>query len=453
VLNSITKRTRKIKRIVDFLPKSQVIYPSGNLFISPRGGNSFDTSKSKVLDLFAGAGGFSEGFIRAGCEMVAHVEMDKNACSTLITRMIYHALRKRGKLDEYKQYILGKITREELIEKYQLHKERDSVICETIGKENYKLIINKIKKILDGDNLDIIIGGPPCQAYSYIGRARDKNRMENDNRNFLYKYYIEFLKAFKPKIFIFENVPGLVTAGEGKYLRDMRVLMQRVGYKTSYKILNTADFGVPQNRKRVILIGWNKNSKLKNYPDFLDVKRNYKVKDFFLDLPKIRAGSGKILKKDFSKKNVILQNTTLAIKDFDILMDHYARPHSSQDLQIYKLAVKAKKKGINIKYNQLPKNLKTHKNEKGFLDRFKVVDISANSSHTIVAHIAKDGHFYIHPSQTQNRSLSVREAARLQTFPDSYKFEGSRGPQFKQIGNAVPPVFAYHLASLLVKYI
>jgi DNA (cytosine-5)-methyltransferase 1 len=135
------------------------------------------------------------------------------------------------------------------------------------------------------------------------------------------------------------------------------------------------------------------------------------------------------------------------------LVDHYTRPHTERDLEIYKLAVESKNKGINIKYNQLPKRLKTHKNDKEFLDRFKVVDGKADSSHTVVAHIAKDGHFYIHPDIKQNRSLSVREAARLQTFPDSYKFEGVRGPQFKQIGNAVPPVFSTKLANELIKYL
>lgn len=407
----------------------------------------------KVLDLFAGAGGFSEGFIRAGCDMVGHIEMDKNACNTLVTRMIYHALRKKGKLSEYKRYSLGKVTRDELIEKYQLQKEQDSVICSTINKENYKQLIKQIKGRLNGADLDMIIGGPPCQAYSYIGRARDKNRMQKDDRNLLYRHYVEFLKALKPKIFIFENVPGLVTAGGGKYLADMQDSMRKAGYKTEYKILNAADFGVPQNRKRVILIGWNKYSKLKKYPDFLQVKRTYKVKDFLAGLPPVSAGGGKNTIDNFTHKNDVLRRLSICEGWFNILTEHVTRPHTKQDLEIYKRAVIAKNKGVNIKYNKLPKRLKTHKNEKGFLDRFKVVDDSAESSHTVVAHIAKDGHFYIHPDLKQNRSLSIREAARLQTFPDSYRFEGARGPQFKQIGNAVPPILSYIIAQKLIKYI
>ncbi len=406
----------------------------------------------KVLDLFAGAGGFSEGFIGADCEIIGHIEMDKKACSTLITRMIYHALLKKGKLDEYKRYILGKITRDALIERYGLQKERDSVICAKIGKHNYKELIGQIKERLNGGNLDMIVGGPPCQAYSYIGRARDDKNMRRDERNFLYRYYVEFLKAFKPKIFVFENVPGFETAGKGKHLRDMRRLMKRAGYDTDYKILNAADFGVPQNRKRVILVGWSKTSKLNGYPDFPTTEREYVIKDFFAGLPKVQAGTGKRVRK-FSKRNMLLEKLGILNPKFGILMDQVARPNTRQDLEIYRRAVFAKRKGENIKYNHLPERLKTHNNEDGFLDRFKVIDTDIRGSHTIVAHIAKDGHFYIYPDIKQNRSLTVREAARLQTFPDDYKFEGERGPQFKQIGNAVPPMFAEIIAFTILRSI
>jgi len=406
----------------------------------------------RVLDLFAGAGGLSEGFIRAGCEMVGHIEMEKNSCSTLLTRMIYHALRKKGELEDYKKYITGRITREKLIEKYGLQKERDSVICAAIGKDNYGDLIEQVRTRLNGKSLDIIVGGPPCQAYSYIGRARDIKKMRTDERNFLYKYYIEFLKALKPKIFVFENVPGLLSAGEGRYLLHMRQLMLSAGYATDYRILNAADYGVPQNRKRVILVGWRKDSNLKSYPEFPVVNREYKVKDFFSDLPKIKSGGGKPIKK-FSRKNKLLQDLGIRNPDFEFLMDHITRPHTDRDLEIYHLAVLAKQKGENIKYNTLPERLKTHNNEISFLDRFKVVDADAPGSHTVVAHIAKDGHFYIHPDLKQNRSLSVREAARLQTFPDDYKFEGERGPQLKQIGNAVPPILSEIIAKELIKHL
>lgn len=407
----------------------------------------------KVLDLFAGAGGLSEGFVRAGCEVVGHVEMDKDSCDTLITRMVYHALLKRGRFDEYRDYVLGKVSRDELIEKYGLQSERDSVICARISKENYKELIAQIKKNLHGSRLDIIVGGPPCQAYSHIGRAVDEKKMRWDNRKFLFRYYVEFLQALQPKIFVFENVPGLLTSGKGKYLRDMRKLMKSAGYETDYRVFNTVDFGVPQNRRRIILVGWNKKSKLKAYPELPQVSREYSVRDFLSDLPKIKAGDGKVVWEDFISSNQTLRELVIANPYLNVLMDHASRPHKRNDLEIYKRAVRVKAAGINIKYNELPERLKTRKNEHAFLDRYKVVDAAAKGSQTILAHIAKDGHYYIHPDPKQNRSLTVREAARLQTFPDDYKFEGTRGSQFRQIGNAVPPLFSHLIANKLIQYI
>lgn len=411
------------------------------------------TAPPKVLDLFAGAGGLSEGFIAAGCEIIGHIEMDKNACKTLVTRMVYHALWRIGKLDEYKNYILGKTTLDALIEKYSLQKQRDSVICAKIGKDNYKNLLKKIKEKLGHKSVDIIVGGPPCQAYSHIGRARDEKSMRWDHRKFLYRYYVEFLKALKPKIFVFENVPGLLSSGDGIYLREMRKLMKKAGYKTDFRIINAADFGVPQNRKRVVLVGWNEESKLEKYPVFLPVDRKYLVRDFLEDLPKISAGEGSQLVKNFRNRNALLERLGISNPNLCVLMDHVARPHNKRDLEIYRRVVLAKRKGVTLKYNLLPKRLKTHKNEECFLDRFKVIDAKAKGSHTVVAHLQKDGHAYIHPELRQNRSLTVREAARLQTFSDDYKFEGTRGLQFRQIGNAVPPMLSRVIAEELIKYL
>ncbi|HTY11484.1 MAG TPA: DNA mismatch endonuclease Vsr [Bacteroidota bacterium] len=405
-----------------------------------------------VLDLFAGAGGFSEGFVRAGCEIVGHIEMDSNACSTIVTRMIYHALVKKGGFKDYRDYVLGKISRDALVEKYELQRERDSVICSRIGKDNFRELIRQIRKRLEGRDLDIIIGGPPCQAYSYIGRARDERNMKRDDRNFLYRYYVKFLKALKPKIFVFENVPGLESAGDGRHLREMRLLMKRAGYETAYKTLDAVDFGVPQTRKRIILVGWSKESRLRSYPDFPNTSREYRVKSFLADLPKIRSGQGKRVELS-SKVGKLLTEIGIADRKFDVIMEHVARPNNRRDLQIYRRAILAKRHGRNIRYNDLPDKLKTHKNKHGFLDRFKVVDANADGAQTVVAHIAKDGHHYIHPDLQQLRSLTVREAARLQTFPDDYKFEGERSSQFRQIGNAVPPLLSTILAKELKKYI
>ncbi|MFA5131271.1 MAG: DNA cytosine methyltransferase [Patescibacteria group bacterium] len=408
------------------------------------------TKKPMVLDLFAGVGGFSEGFILSGCDIVAHIEMDKEACETIRTRMVYHALRKKGKLEEYKKYLLGEKTREEIVSKYKLNKEIDSVIQEKISRDNYAQLIGEVKERLNGADLDIIIGGPPCQAYSHIGRGSDRKHMKRDPRKFLYQYYVEFLKALKPKVFIFENVPGLLSSGKGMYLNSMRLAMKAAGYNTEFSILNAAEYGVPQERRRVILIGWNSKANLKSYPVFDKVDRNYKVSDFLLDLPKLKSGEGSVATK-FKSKSKILDKLGIT-NNFGVLLGHAARPNNKQDLTIYKMAVKEKNNGHNIKYNELPNKLKTHKNQTGFLDRFKVVDGAAASSHTVIAHISKDGHYYIHPDAEQNRSLTVREAARLQTFPDDFIFEGSRSAQYKQIGNAVPPMLSSLIANKLIKF-
>lgn len=403
----------------------------------------------KVLDLFAGAGGFSEGFIFAGCEMVAHVEMDKDACDTIKTRMVYHALQKMGNLEEYKKYLLGEVPIAELVKKYNLQKEIDSVIHTKIDQDNYKQLIASVKKKLAGSRLDIIIGGPPCQAYSHIGRSSDKKHMEGDERKFLYKYYIEFLKALKPKVFVFENVPGLLSDRKGYYLKTMREEMKEAGYNTDYKILNASDFGVPQSRRRVVLIGWSEDAHLKSYPVFEKVSREYRVNEFLGDLPTLQAGEGVSVTK-YHAKSPLLQHLGITNPEIKLLIGHISRPQSKQDLHIYRIAVKKKNEGRNLRYSELPRKLKTHKNQTGFSDRFKVVDSSALASHTVIAHISKDGHYYIHPDIEQNRSLTVREASRLQTFPDDFKFEGSRTAQFKQIGNAVPPLLSKVIAKKIV---
>lgn len=406
----------------------------------------------KVLDIFAGAGGLSEGFARAGCDIVAHIERDRDACETIRSRLLYHALKKSGKLEEYKKYVLGEKTRDALVRENSLQKEICSVINEEISQKSCPHLILKVQELLKGKGLDIVIGGPPCQAYSNIGRSSDRRKMKRDQRKFLYQYYVEFLRKLRPKLFVFENVPGLISAGNGFYLKDMRRLMKKIGYTTDYQVLNAADFGVPQNRKRVILIGWRNGLKILKYPTFQKVERNYTVADFLTDLPAIKAGEGARRMRNKKRSN-LLESLGITDVNFQILSDHIARPQSNLDLGIYRIAIKKKSAGTNLRYSELPPRLKTYKNETVFLDRFKVVDFSAKASHTVIAHIAKDGHYYIHPDIKQGRALTVREAARLQTFPDDFLFEGSRTSQFKQIGNAVPPVFSRVIADGLIRYL
>ena len=410
-------------------------------------------SKLKYIDLFAGAGGLSEGFIRQQFETIAHVEIDVAACNTLRTRTAYHYLKSANKYDTYLSYLKGEITRQEL---YSMVPQRllDAVINLPIGAEYNPIIHKNIEKQLEGNEVDLIIGGPPCQAYSLVGRARSANGMKGDHRNYLYLDYAKFLEKYKPKIFVFENVQGLKSAGNGIYLNEMEKLFQEKGYKMKLFTLEANNFGVLQNRKRIIIIGW-KKSIFFDIPDLEAVKKtaDYKVKSLFTDLPKLMAGEGKdkFLRYRTKTNNYLDKN---GIRNgIDILTQHVARPNTNQDKEIYRIAVEkwnAKKERLN--YNDLPERLKTHKNRDSFFDRFKVVGANESYSQTIVAHIAKDGHYYIHPDIEQNRSISVREAARLQSFPDDYYFEGvregaNRTAAFKQIGNAVPPLMAENIAA------
>lgn len=406
----------------------------------------------KYIDLFAGAGGLSEGFIRAGFEPVAHVEIEKAACFTLQTRVAYHYLKSENRYDEYVSYLKGEISRKELYSKVP-ETLLNTVINLPISGEHNSAIHKAIEKQLDGEEVDLIIGGPPCQAYSLAGRARSKDGMKGDKRNYLYVQYGKFLERYRPKLFVFENVLGLLSAGNGVYLKNMEKLFFKKGYTMKVFQVEANDFGVLQNRKRIIIIGWKRELAIE-VPDLEAIKKeaNYTVKSLLSDLPKIQAGEGTERYLAYRTKTNNYLSEGAIRNGIDILTQHVARPHTEQDKEIYRIAVqKWNTEKARLNYNDLPERLKTHQNRSSFFDRFKVVAPDQPFSQTVVAHIAKDGHYYIHPDIEQNRSITIREAARLQSFPDDYFFEGvkegvNRTPAFKQIGNAVPPLMAYEIA-------
>ncbi|MFV0190971.1 DNA cytosine methyltransferase [Empedobacter falsenii] len=414
------------------------------------------------IDLFAGAGGLSEGFIRAGYKPIAHVEMNKDACDTIKTRTVFHYLKDLGELNKYEDYLRDKISRDDL---WSLLPEtlKYSVINKEISKESLNNIIECIDNNLKlnnikNDEVDLIIGGPPCQAYSLAGRARDPKGMIDDPRNYLYKYYIDFLKYYKPKMFVFENVPGILSAKNGEHLAKIFKEVEDAGYelslpKTSSNTLNSKNFNVLQNRKRVIIIGWRKELKLK-YPDFPDKEIQYEIlKDLFNDLPKLQNGQGSmgVSKYVGQGSNYMLENKLRGT--FNFVTQHYVRPTNENDREIYRIAVEHWNDGKKrLNYSKLPSRLIKHKNINSFVNRFQVVD-GTGISHTVVAHISMDGHYYIHPDIEQNRSISVREAARIQSFPDDYHFEGSRTAILKQIGNAVPVLMAEGIANKIKELI
>lgn len=409
----------------------------------------------KFIDLFAGAGGLSEGFIKAGYQSIAHVEMDTAACNTLKTRVAYHHLKYDNKLDIYNSYLRGEIDRKDLYGNIPAT-ILNSVINLPVGPENNDFIYKNIDYQLGAAEVDLIIGGPPCQAYSLVGRARSEHGMKRDPRNFLYVQYAEYLEKYQPKMFVFENVLGLKSAGNGVYLHNMEKLFLKKGYKIHIFSVKAENFGVLQKRRRLLIIGW-KQDFIPNLPDFdNNVSLISGIVDNVLeDLPSIVAGGGVDKYTRYTKEtNEYLRNSHLR-NGLDILTQHIARPQTEQDKQIYQFAVrKWDENQERLNYNDLAEELKTHKNRSSFTDRFKVVADNLSASHTVVAHIAKDGHYYIHPDINQNRSISVREAARLQSFSDDFYFEGvkesaNRTAAFKQIGNAVPPLMSYEIATML----
>lgn len=405
----------------------------------------------KIIDLFSGAGGLTEGFNNNNFNIIGHVERDAAASETLKLRDSYHYLDSNKLAGHYIDFLNKKISLEELYNFVPVE-IKNKVLNIEINDKNLPVIFKYFDKYSEKSSIDGIIGGPPCQAYSTIGRARNAVKKSSDERIYLYKYYIEFLKRYKPEFFVFENVKGLLSFkdvdGDLLYPK-MKNEFEESGYALEYEVLNAADYGVPQNRERIIIFGVKKkNSKLiTTFFDKLNMisKERNSVRDAFQDLPEMIQSSVNNQYKSNAKNEL----THFYRKNKAVpLTQNVSRPNNDNDLKIYKIVAKAKEKGVNIKYSDLDSNLITHKHIDKFLDRYKALSWD-NPSHTVVAHIAKDGHHYIHPDINQNRSITVREAARLQGFPDDYYFLNSRTNAFTQIGNAVPPMLSNKIATVI----
>jgi DNA (cytosine-5)-methyltransferase 1 len=367
---------------------------------------------------------------------------------------MYHELKKTGKEDLYKQYYRGDIGRDHFV---QLTKnagiETPPVVNKELSDTTNKEIIHDLKNTLkikyQRTDIDVIIGGPPCQSFSLAGRGKNKEKSHTDPRNYLYLHYLRFLKEFRPKMFIFENVPGLISAKNGTIFNNVISLCTKMGYHLDDEahILNASDFGVLQDRDRIIFIGWKKDNDHFRYPHFPVLERKGAVRDLLKDLPDLQAGEGT---DDFQKYKKGHSSKYLAEKhirnSYGGIRHHQARMHNERDREIYRIANRNwNESGHRLNYNELPEHLKTHKNRHSFIDRYKVVN-KKSVSHAVLAHLAKDGHYFIHPDPEQARSLTVREAARIQSFPDDYLFEGPRSAKYVQIGNAVPPLMAQGIA-------
>ena len=431
-----------------------------------------------IIDLFSGAGGLTEGFLSEGYKFVAHIEKEYWACETLKTRIMYYYLKEKKDLEMYNKYLLSSDNYKNIDENrkivFKKYPDLEEILKKTVlnkkfgdaKKDAEATNIKEIFKLIDASmeylkekKIDLIIGGPPCQAYSIIGRSRMKEKVKEDERNYLFYYYRDIVKKYKPKMFIFENVPGIFTAQDGKIFYEISQEFDKIGYKLKVgnnekreeNLQEAVNYSVYQTRKRVIIFGVRKDLNY-DYPDFTKYAEKFdeeiNTKNAILDLNSLKDGEG------YDRKVVGYKNLPQSKyeeylrKDSIGILNHRARKLNSRDKKIYQLAIEKSTKNEKLYYDELPKNLKTHKNEKSFSDRFKVHGMY-DVPHTIVAHISKDGHYNIHPDIKQCRALTVREAARIQSFPDNYLFEGPRTAQYVQVGNAVPPLLSKAIARAL----
>ena len=512
----------------------------------------------QIVDLFAGPGGLGEGFSSSGdgkhFDIIVSAEMDPIARRTLRLRAFYRLLKREYPqgLQDYYLYCNGEAAEPynpktaEFWTRAEQEARQITLGSEEGDRELDKLINARLNK--DGHPW-VLIGGPPCQAYSIVGRSRNQSKQgyvpENDHRHFLYKDYLRIIKDYRPTVFVMENVKGILSSkvgGKGifsqilKDLVDPTKALDNVEGGQKYRIcsmvseesfspsdcidnvnpkafiIQAEKYGIPQARHRVILLGIALDER-GNIPfhELLKTTEPVSVEQAIGSLPRLRSklskcldtqeawyqavagevddllqyaelengnliaplratrqalfnapkiSGGERVKKEQGQGDTGIPSLDTWYQDANIKywMNHDARSHMLSDLRRYAFAsTYAKHNSYSPKGHQqfsLPGLAPAHKNwESGkFSDRFRV-QLAGLPATTITSHISKDGHYFIHYDPAQCRSLTVREAARLQTFPDNYYFEGTRTQQYHQVGNAVPPLLAKKIADIVYKIV
>jgi DNA (cytosine-5)-methyltransferase 1 len=488
-----------------------------------------------VVDLFAGPGGFAEGFASVPApggrafRVVLSVEKEASAFRTLKLRNFYRQFESNPP-ESYYDYIAGRISHEALI---RTHWTEWQHACEEthqleLGAPGTNEILDPLldRVACEARGACVLVGGPPCQAYSLVGRARNKGIVGyvagEDHRHFLYREYIRILQRLNPAVFVMENVKGILSSrvdGDAIFDRVLDDLRRAGGTPDSYRIVQLAPddspsgfvirselHGIPQARHRVILLGIRADLACSNTDLRLRSSPCVTVADAIGGMPALRSGlsrgsddairwaeiasagcrlaaqacsrmggasskvAGRLIEAGSAIErrgaNLERSSTTpvrpvnanlvdwLCDERLQALPHHHARGHMPDDLARYAfVAAFAELWGRSPKADEFPGELApAHANWRSgkFVDRFRAQRWDAPSS-TITSHISKDGHYFIHPDPVQCRSLTVREAARLQTFPDNYYFEGNRTAQYVQVGNAVPPLLAFQIATVVAE--
>ncbi len=499
-----------------------------------------------IIDLFAGPGGLGEGFsaVRRNRQRVfkiaLSIEKDSLAHRTLELRAFFRQFPDRHAPDEYYDYLAGELTRDELFAKFPSEAKRAAGEAwhATLGGDDFPAdtVDERTRKALAGRQSWLLIGGPPCQAYSLVGRSRRKNDPDfaTDEKHFLYEQYLQIIARHRPPVFVMENVKGLLSAKveeEGifqKILADLKNPLEAVygpnhrRGELSYSIVSLVvredklkgdfapedfvvraeDYGIPQARHRVILLGILANNPTKTR--LLQKQDTVSIRNVISDLPKVRSGLSKEPDSAQLWRNAIVgigsakwlnnpkvdelvrREIRTLLREIDVQLDrgsecycpsrrvirahagwyaddhlrgvcnHSTRSHIRADLHRYFfVSAFARIHQRSPVLNDFPAEiLPLHENvaqalvETKFNDRFRV-QVADRPSTTVTSHISKDGHYFIQYDPVQCRSLTVREAARLQTFPDNYFFEGPRTQQYHQVGNAVPPLLARKIAVIV----
>lgn len=499
-----------------------------------------------VIDLFAGPGGLGEGFSsiynsqgETVFDIRLSIEKDPVAHRTLSLRALFRSFKKEEVPDSYYDYVRGDITLKELMCSPQVTEAAKAAYGHakkaTLGELPASEVDEWIRNAIGCSTDWVLIGGPPCQAYSLAGRSRmrgiDPEAFEEDKRHFLYKEYLRIIRDFGPSVFVMENVKGILSSTHrgspifDQILRDLSnpgndlhyeirsFVSGGIGAAASHReyILEAEKFGVPQMRHRVILFGVRRDlAKYEHRPLSPDTDQANTVANALSGLPKLR---GRVSRETDSQdvwlsalKEASRQLTGWRTAARDLVearmreayqkaftcvstgasfilgsvepsarlakglrswyqddrlggvLQHQTRSHMRSDLHRYLFCASyAAEFGISPKIDQfppllLPNHGNVDQEHVPFADRFRV-QMKNLPSTTVVSHISKDGHYYIHHDPSQCRSLTVREVARLQTFPDNYFFEGNRTEQYVQVGNAVPPYLARQIGEVVAEFL